>query len=243
MSTIKEVDDFTNEIVRKIQPNLEVLLLLGSRMRMTVSIFSDYDFVCVLKRHNTKDLTKLRDLVSQTTFYTDMPVLFRDEIPRDPSRFTVANQGYYHLEVLKRAHTLYGRNIFLDYPAPPTESLRLSLLQKVFEYHMNMRRQYVDANRSLSSRGNYMINRRMVKAVQNLLWALGDDSEMSEQTVVTKFLQRYPDVLSARQRTLLYDLADPNNVTRHANDLSSTFLFRRLLVMEKITMVARQIAS
>ena len=55
MQATKVVNDFTREVVRLVQHNLEVLLLLGSRMRVTATIFSDYDFVCVLKRSNVPE--------------------------------------------------------------------------------------------------------------------------------------------------------------------------------------------
>lgn len=243
MPAIKTVDDFAHEVVRVVKSNLEVLLLLGSRMRVAETIFSDYDFICVLKRHNVRHLTRLRNLVAQTSFYTDMPVMFCNEIPDDPNEFSVANQGCYYLEVLKRARVLHGQNIFLEYSSPTPKALRFSLIQKIFEYHMNMRRQYVDANRSLSPVGNYMINRRMIKAVQDLEWALGNDPEMAEQFLVKQFLERYPKVLTTRQRELLHGLIDPDNVVRYANDLSDIFLFQWLLVMEKITKVARRITT
>lgn len=188
MSTIETVDDFACEVVKVVKSNIEVLLLLGSRMRKTVTIFSDYDFICVLKHHDTHNLTQLRELITQTMFYTDMPVLFHDEIPDDSSKFLVANQGCFYLEVLKRARVLHGRNIFLDYPPPPTKALRFSLLQKVLEYHMNLRRQYVDANRSLSPMTNYKINRQIIKAIQDLMWPLGDNPEMDGISIVKKFL-------------------------------------------------------
>jgi hypothetical protein len=168
------VPSFTGKLLELLGENMIGLLHLGSNEHGDGTAFSDVDFVLLVKTMGIEELMAIRKAICNLGQLIDMPILQKGQIPADPDLFQLGTQGCYFVHVLKNASTVYGVNLFQDYPEPNSQAVRMSLFRKISEYTLATQRAFVESNRERSVYQNYQLNSRLLKSVKDLLWLMGD---------------------------------------------------------------------
>lgn len=230
---ITNLNQSIDECVEYAGENLSGILHYGSSTRKESGQFSDQDLLMTAKVPDLDLLINLNGILRRTQFVVDMPVVFEAEIPSVPEDFRIINHGCYFLEVLKRGRVLHGRNIFLDIPKPAEQAVKRTLLDKITEYAQFFRRNFIESNRESTVSTNYSLNRRLVKAVHDLLWLLGIQEE-SDTISIELCKKHLPTLLSETEWNMIECLTNPNHTNTLSSNLTAEFSLARLAIMEKI---------
>lgn len=216
--------------------DLVCLLLLGSVQKNDTTPFSDVDLIGVIKGFEAGRLASLREIVRNSEKLLDFSIIFKDEISPDPNKFRMGTHGCYQIElVFKKAHCLYGKNVFLVMPSPDLQMLRKSVFEKLAEYTWWLRRIYVEANRPRSINSNYQINSRLIKMVRDYLFLLeGDDIHGSALTTISRLIEKCPDLLDEAEVAALVNLTHPDHIGNNAGNMSEEYLEIRFRIANKL---------
>lgn len=237
---ITTLDEFVHECVSALSGNVTGIIYYGSSSRNENSLFSDRDLILTANEYEVSHIVAIHEILKQTSFLVDLPIVFGREISPDPDHFRIVNHGCYFLEVLKLGKVLYGRNVFLDLSEPSQRALELSLFEKLSEYARHCRRNFVEANRERSLNTNYQLNRRLVKSAHDLLWLSGNEVGY-DADCVRQLKVKFPPLLSEAEWRFLEEASDPKNSNILASNFTDSFFTMRLMVMEKVYFAAQQL--
>lgn len=230
-----ELSQLRDDLVDLLGPSLIGLLLIGSEERQDETVFSDVDLVLVGDQIALTDYGAMRELVRNLSYFVDLAVVLRRELPDAPESFQMGAQGCYFVPVLKHARVLYGVNPFSGLGDPDPAMVHESIFRKVAEYALAMRRAYIESNRERTTAQNYQIISRLLKMVRDVLWLGGifHVHERSEESVAALRLLR-SDLLTADEWELLQQMANPRVRGMYVGDMSEDFFQRRIGVAEKL---------
>jgi predicted nucleotidyltransferase len=239
---LNQVDDFVAECVKRFDGRINGILYYGSTARNAQSPFSDQDLLITGGKYDFALMEELRHLIKSVTFFIDLPVVFESELSRNPDDFRLINHGCYFLEILKQGRALHGRNIFLDIPRPSEMAIRQSLFDTLTEYAQFFRRNFVESNRERSLAVNYQLNRRLIKAVHDLVWLVSGQFEQGESApfLLDRLL---PTLMTDAERLLVIQLADPKQAEGLSANLSDSLTETRFAIMEKIYQTAQSLLN
>jgi len=214
---------------------LVCLLLIGSTESGDTTPFSDIDLVGVARKPDNAQMARLREVVRHSERLLDFSFLFQTEIPSDPNKFRMGSHGCYHLElVLKRARSLYGKNIFLNLPSPDPASLRLTVFEKLAEYNWWVRRLFVESNRPRSLSVNYQINSRLVKMARDYLYLLDGSGMTGAACCVVNRLVEVSSIFTEEEKIAIIELARANCISENAGNMSEKYLELRFVIAGKL---------
>lgn len=167
---ICSIDDFVCACTEWQSENLIGLLYFGGKsIPYSKNKYSDWDIVPIMKSFSIEDSLAFRDITLRVEGKLDIPIIWMDQLSKNPSDFQLVSQGCWYLYILKRALVVYGKNPLKDYDDPPIEEIQKSLKRKIIEYCDFFHKSILE-NQTFSVELKYKLVSRLLKSVQDLLW-------------------------------------------------------------------------
>ncbi len=236
---MNSLEAFVDKCLEVFPFNLSGIIYYGSGLRGGNGVFSDKDLVAVFKNYQLDLFIVLRNIVQELEFNVDLPIIFEGEIPVDANDFRVINHGCYFLEVLKRGHVLFGKNVFLLMPKPSDIAIKRSLFEKIIEYAQFFRRVFLESKCDYDPSFNYQLNKRLLKSAYDLLWIL--ENKQCDYGGFLELLRiKIPNLLNAGEWDVIDGLMVNGKISSYS-DFSIDFLSARFFIMEKIYLAAKKL--
>ncbi len=156
---------------QKFITGIECFIIYGSCIQnANFGIKPDDTDICIVANNRDIDLELLAEFIFDNFENPDFRVYFKDEV-ESKLDFVEIGVGIFSIEYFANGFSLYGKNIFVDkLKNIDREKYTSSHLNKIFEYFLRIRREYMSKKNTYEYRRRY-ISKYVVRLLRSILLA------------------------------------------------------------------------